>query len=66
MSAIQWTDETWNPVTGGRHWRPTRSDVQQAYRERAKECHPDAGGSHEAMSELNAALESGLAEITEG
>ncbi|KPD17222.1 molecular chaperone DnaJ [Burkholderia sp. ST111] len=31
-------------------------DVRIAYRRRASEAHPDKGGSHEAMTELNAAL----------
>lgn len=37
---------------------PTSIDaVEEAYRERAKVAHPDAGGSHEAMVALNAARE---------
>lgn len=30
-------------------------DIQRAWRERAKRCHPDAGGSTEMMAQLNAA-----------
>lgn len=33
------------------------SDVEAAYRLKAKTVHPDAGGSHEAMRELNAAID---------
>lgn len=32
-----------------------RAEVEAAYREKAKRCHPDAGGSHEQMARLNAA-----------
>ena len=34
---------------------PTRSEVKRAYRQRAKECHPDAGGSAEAFNDLTRA-----------
>jgi hypothetical protein len=40
-----------------------RETVEAAFRARAKEVHPDAGGSHEAMSELNAARAQALKEI---
>jgi hypothetical protein len=33
----------------------TLSQIKEAYRSRAKTCHPDMGGSHEAMSQLNEA-----------
>lgn len=32
------------------------ADIDSAYRRRAKEVHPDVGGSHEEMQELTAAL----------
>lgn len=41
----------------------TRDRIDGAYRLRAKECHPDAGGSAEAMAELNRAREEALREI---
>lgn len=56
----------------GRHWREvigvpsTVHDLQairDAYRRRASEVHPDKGGSHEAMIELNAAFVSAEREL---
>jgi hypothetical protein len=41
----------------------TRDDVEDAYRRLAKERHPDAGGSHDAFTELGAAKDDALAEI---
>ena len=40
-----------------------RETVEAAFRSRAKECHPDAGGTNEAMAELNAARDQALREI---
>jgi len=37
--------------------------IEHRYRALAKELHPDAGGSHEAMSEVNVAREQALREI---
>lgn len=37
--------------------------INAAFRERAKRAHPDAGGSHNAMSELTAARDAALKEI---
>lgn len=39
--------------------------VRQAYRSLAKERHPDAGGTHEAMSELNDAYRLALSELAQ-
>lgn len=36
----------------------TRKDAEKAYRKLAQERHPDRGGTHEEMVELNAAIES--------
>lgn len=33
------------------------AEIEAAYRAKAKTAHPDAGGSHEAMRELNAAID---------
>ncbi|WP_315854154.1 J domain-containing protein [Gemmata palustris] len=33
----------------------TVAEIEAAYREKAKKAHPDAGGSHNAMADLNAA-----------
>lgn len=41
----------------------TPAMIRDAYLERAKSAHPDQGGSHEAMSALNAAREAGMAEV---
>lgn len=65
------------PGSSGRPWRVvfayqeheplTREKVNGTYRELAKLRHPDiAGGSHEAMTELNVALEAALREIERG
>ena len=55
---------SWREVLGlSDGWRPTVADIEQAYRRRAKQCHPDAGGSHESMAELNAALEQARTEV---
>jgi hypothetical protein len=40
-----------------------RSDIESAFRRLAQERHPDSGGSHDAMSELNAARAQALKEI---
>lgn len=41
----------------------SKDDVEAMYRVRAKTAHPDAGGSGEAMAELNAARDRVLAEV---
>ncbi len=67
------------PAPAGKSWREvlglntrhkgiadpvSRSIIEQAYRNLAKEAHPDApGGSHDRMAELNAAKEQALKEI---
>ena len=38
----------------------TESEIESAYRDRAKKAHPDAGGSHDAMSRLNPARAAAL------
>jgi hypothetical protein len=40
-----------------------RADIETAYRALTRKRHPDAGGSQEAMAELNAAREAALKEI---
>lgn len=42
----------------------TVADIEQAFRRRAKEVHPDSGGTHDAMSELNAARAEALKEVS--
>lgn len=41
----------------------TRADVEAAYRERARDSHPDHGGSDAAMARLNAARDRALSEV---
>jgi hypothetical protein len=62
------------PQSTQRHWKDVlglnnlgrqihESDIQAAYRIGALGAHPDRGGSHEAMAELNLAREEALREI---
>jgi hypothetical protein len=39
----------------------TKDMIRSYFRKKAKECHPDAGGSHEAMVRLNHAKETAMA-----
>lgn len=41
----------------------SRAIINTAYRSKAKEAHPDSGGSNEAMSALNVARKQALAEV---
>lgn len=57
---------TWREVLGFNTERPgiiTKDRIEGAYRLSAKKVHPDAGGSTEAMAELNAARAAALKEI---
>lgn len=38
----------------------TRAEIEAAFREKAKACHPDHGGSHEQMARLNVACAEAL------
>lgn len=51
----QTTARSWRQVLGLRDDEVTLEDARAAYRTLAKIYHPDHGGSHEAMAELNAA-----------
>lgn len=60
------------PAPKGKHWRdileitaatPTRLHVEDQYKRLSRTRHPDAGGSTEAMAELNAARDAALSEI---
>jgi hypothetical protein len=44
--------------------RPLPENIEQKYRILARQHHPDNGGSHEAMSELNAARDAALKEVS--
>lgn len=57
---------TWREVLGfplQRATRITAVDVEHRYRALARERHPDSGGSHEAMLELNEARAQALREV---
>lgn len=59
--------KTWREVLGLDGPGPrTVEQVEAAYRRLARERHPDAGGSHEATLELNAAREDALREAPRG
>src|SRR5438046_2993480 len=54
------------------HWQwlglkpgATADEINEAYRRLAKRFHPDQGGTHAAMRELNAARKAALAETSE-
>lgn len=49
-----WWDVLGVPATA------SKSQIEDNYRHKAKTAHPDAGGSQEAMAELNAARDEGL------
>lgn len=59
------------PPTGAKHWcavlsvspAATLEQAETAYREKARTSHPDAGGSHESMAELNNAIEQARKEL---
>jgi hypothetical protein len=57
------------PASGPTWWQvlgvaetATQVEIERAYREKAKSRHPDTGGSHAAMLELNEARDRGLKE----
>jgi hypothetical protein len=54
----------WREVIGVPEWETNIGEVRAVFRRRAMELHPDrAGGSHDAMAELNAALASAEREL---
>lgn len=55
----------WREVLGfAPNHSPSRDAIQRRYLEQAPHRHPDTGGSHEQMAELNAARDEALREIT--
>lgn len=57
-------ERTWREVLGfSPASKPDREGIEIEYRSRAKKAHPDAGGSDQAMSELNAARAAAIKEI---
>lgn len=56
--------KTWREVFGYHDAQmPTAAQLNQTWRDLAGKRHPDAGGSHDAMAELNAARAEALKEI---
>lgn len=54
----------WSEILGLNRDFVTAADVDAAYRRKAKDAHPDRpGGSHDKMSQLNAARDAALKEI---
>lgn len=61
------------PAPKGKHWAEilklnpgaifNRDEIEAAYKREAKKAHPDAGGSADAMSQLNNARDTALKEI---
>lgn len=51
----------WWQVLGLERESADEEQIRAAYRQKARERHPDVGGSHEAMIEVKAAIETGLA-----
>lgn len=57
------TPRAWRQVIGVPSTERDLAAVRAAYRRRASAAHPDKGGTHEAMTELNAALEAAEREL---
>jgi uncharacterized short protein YbdD (DUF466 family) len=59
------TGKSWRLILGLPEYDVTitRMQVEEHYRARARQAHPDTGGSHEAMAELNRAREEALKEV---
>lgn len=54
---------SWWSVLGLNNAMVTRDEIQSAYRREAIKCHPDNGGSHKAMAQLNVARDEALAQL---
>jgi hypothetical protein len=52
----------WHVVLGVKP-HATADEINAAYRTKARSAHPDTGGSHAAMAELNAARDEGLSKV---
>lgn len=59
FTALPSSGPAWHVVLGVRP-NATADEIRDAYRRKAMEKHPDTGGSHAAMAELNAARDEGL------
>jgi len=55
---------TWREILGfSPTYRPGKSEIDFYYKQRAARAHPDAGGSNEAMAELNLARQEAMKEM---
>lgn len=61
------TPRSWREVLDIRDWQTANmATVRESYRQLAKLCHPDVGGDHAAMAELNAAMDAAERELGQG
>lgn len=65
FDSVSAEDRGWWSILGVSRFA-SYSEVRSAYRTLAKTAHPDQGGSAEAMSALNAAMDTAKAEIARG
>lgn len=64
FTALPSNNRPWRDVLGFNPGsNPTAANVEAEYRQLAKRAHPDSGGTHELMAELNRAREQALKEI---
>ena len=59
------TSRPWREVFGIPDAPPIREGIELRYKELARKFHPDTGGSHEAMAELNVARDEALREASQ-
>lgn len=70
LALVRATFEGFRALPAPKHWSDvlgvartaTADQISDAYRDRARKAHPDAGGSTAAMAELNAARDAALGE----
>lgn len=61
------SNRSWREILGFHDIQlPSKSAIDHAWREKARAAHPDAGGSNDAMAELNRARADALAELSKG
>lgn len=71
LALVRATFEGFRALPAPKHWsdvlklprNATREDVIRAWKDRAKESHPDAGGSDSLMAEINSARDTALREL---
>ncbi len=57
MSEISWKDVEWAKSVFGLGDKVSFGELQQKYRKLCQKHHPDKGGTHQKMSEINEAYE---------